>query len=70
MTATEPQIHRDDIEAKFVELQKNVENATKSARAAGTKIGIAALILLVIMVFVIGRRKGKQSRTVVEIRRL
>lgn len=69
MSTTEP-ISRDDIEAKFVELQENVEVATTSAKEVGTKAGIAGGILLLILVFMLGRRRGKQNKTMVEIRRL
>ncbi len=69
MTTTEP-ISRDDIEAKFVELQDSVENATQSAAKTATKVAIGALILLVIVAFLLGRRRGRQGRTVVEVRRL
>lgn len=70
MTTTDQPISRDDIEAKFVELQKGVEEATSSVKDYGTKIGIAGGIMLLILVFVLGRKRGKQNRTMVEIRRL
>ena len=69
MTVTEP-ISRDDIESKFVELQSSVDNATQSAAKTATKVAIGGLILLVIIAFVLGRRRGRQGRTVVEVRRL
>lgn len=69
MTTTEP-ISRNDIEAKFVELQDSVDNATQSAAKTATKVAIGALILLVILAFILGRRRGRQGRTVVEVRRL
>lgn len=70
MSSTETNITREDIEAKFAELQQNVDNAVDGAKDAGTKIGIIALIVVLILVFVLGRRRGKQARTVVEIRRV
>lgn len=69
MTTTD-KISREDIEAKFVELQRNLDSAAGSAADIGKKVGIAAAILLLILAFVIGRRRGSQSRTVVEIRRV
>ena len=68
-TETTP-ITRDDIEAKFVELQHGVDNAAASAKDATAKIGIAALVILLILVFILGRRRGQQNKTVVEIRRV
>lgn len=70
MSNIEPKISRDDIESKFVELQENVDNAASSAKDAGTKIGIAALVLILVLAFILGRKRGKQNKTVVEIRRV
>lgn len=63
-------ISREDIEAKFVELQTNIDHAASSAKDVGKKVGIAAFVLLLILAFVIGRRRGAADRTVVEIRRV
>lgn len=63
-------ISRDDIEAKFVELAANLDNTASSAKDVGKKVGIVALVLLLILVFLLGRKRGSQSRTVVEIRRV
>ena len=69
--ASDPQpITRDDIESKFVELQRGMDSAADSAKSATTKIGIAAIILVLILAFLLGRKRGSQSKTVVEIRRL
>lgn len=65
-----PKISREDIEAKFVELADNLDSAAGSAKDVGKKVGIVAAILLLILVFVLGRKRGSQSRTVVEIRRV
>jgi hypothetical protein len=69
--ANPPQkISREDIEAKFVELATNLDSAAGSAKDVGKKVGIVAAVLLLILVFVLGRNRGSQSRTVVEIRRV
>lgn len=70
MTAVEDKISREDIEGKFVELQSNLDEAALSARDVGKKFGIMALILILIIAFLLGRRRGAASRTVLEIRRL
>lgn len=70
MTALEPKISREDLEAKFVELQHNLDNAAASAKDIGKKVGIVAAVVLLILAFVIGRRRGAANKTVVEIRRL
>jgi hypothetical protein len=63
-------ITRGDIEAKFGELKDQVEAAAGAARGTATKVGVVAGIVLLILVFLIGSRRGKQSRTIVEVRRL
>jgi hypothetical protein len=65
-----PKISREDLESKFVELQTNLDSAATSAKDVGKKLGIAAVVLLLILAFIIGRRRGAASRTVVEIRRV
>ncbi len=63
-------ISKEDIEAKFVELAANLDAAAGSAKHVGKKAGVVAAVLLLILVFVLGRKRGSQSRTVVEIRRV
>ena len=70
MSTTDQKISRDDLENKFVELQTNLDNAAASAADMGKKIGIVLLVLLLILAFVLGRRRGSANRTVVEIRRV
>lgn len=70
MSTTPTKITRDDLESKFVELQTGIDHAAASARDLTKKVGIAAIVVLVILAFVMGRRRGKLAKTVVEIRRL
>lgn len=70
MTDTPATITPDDLQAKFVELQDNVENATAGARDTAKKASIVGLLLLLIMVYVLGRRRGSSGKTVVEVRRV
>lgn len=69
MATSEQKISKEDLESKFVELQDGIENAALSARDLGKKIGIVAAVVLIIIVFMLGRRRGKLAKTVVEIRR-
>lgn len=71
MTAIEvPKISKDDLQDKFVELQGNIDNAATSAKDIGKKVGIIALVLILIIAFILGRKRGAAAKTVVEIRRL
>ena len=63
-------ITRDDLEAKFGQLKTELENAAGAARTTATKIGVVAAVVLLILAFVLGSRRGKQGKTIVEVRRL
>ena len=71
MSALETEkISVEDLQSKFTELQANIDNAANSAKDVGKKVGIIAAIVLMILIFMIGRRRGAANRTVVEIRRV
>jgi hypothetical protein len=67
---TEPRVTRDDIEAKLRAIQSDVTDRVESKRSTVlTGAGIAAVILL-ILVYLLGRRTGTRKTTIVEIRRV
>lgn len=71
MSALEAEkISAQDLEDKFVELQTNIDHAADSAKDVTKKLGLVALVVLLILMFLLGRRRGSASRTVVEIRRV
>jgi len=63
-------ITRDQIEAKFRELTGDVTDEVESTRAQVVTVGLAAAVLLVAAVFLIGRRSGRRRSAVVEVRRI
>jgi len=63
-------IDRDDIEAKFRELQGEVEIIGEEARSYGITAAVAAVVVVVAVAFVLGRRRGRRNRTIVEVRRI
>jgi len=66
----EQRITRDDIEAKFRELQGEVEVLEDEARNyAGVAIA-AVVVTVVVVAFWLGRRKGRKGRVVVQVRRV
>lgn len=66
----EPQkITRDDIEAKFRQLTGDVDQQVDAARSTITTVAVAAGAVLVVVVFLVGRSRGRRKTTVVEIRR-
>ncbi|MCX7621205.1 MAG: hypothetical protein N2037_10230 [Acidimicrobiales bacterium] len=71
MTATASgRITRDDIEAKFRELQGEIEEVQEEAVNAAIVVGAAVVVVVVVVAFWLGRRRGRKTRTVVEIRRV
>jgi hypothetical protein len=67
---TNGQVSRTDIEAKLRELRGEVEQAGNQAKQVGLYAGVAAAVVVVGLVFWLGKRKGKKETTIVEIRRV
>ena len=68
MSAAE--ITRDDIEAKFRELQGEVDETVESSMGVVVIAGVAVVVGLLGVAFLLGRRRGTKRSTVVEIRRV
>ena len=66
----EDKITRDDIEAKFRELQGEVEVVGEEAMNKALVAGAVVIAVVVVIAFALGRRRGTKKRTVVEIRRI
>lgn len=65
-----PHITRDDIEAKLKSVTGEVEQATEQVRNTAIAVAAAVLVLIVLLAFLSGKRRGRSSSTVVEIRRI
>jgi hypothetical protein len=63
-------ITRDDIEAKFRELQSDVETTAESAKNVAIVVGAVVAVAVVLVVFALGKRRGHKKTTIVEVRRL
>lgn len=63
-------ITKDDIQAKFAELKGSLDGTADSARTPLLATGAVVMAALVALAFLLGRRRGRSSRTVVEIRRV
>ena len=62
-------INRNDLESKFRQVQSAVDDSTSTVKQAGVGAALAAVALLV-LVFLLGRRKGKKGGAQLEIYRL
>ena len=69
-TATGDKVTRDDLEAKLREIQGGARDQAESAKGTLVTAGGVIALLLMFIVFVLGRRAGKQRSTIVEIRRV
>ncbi|MGI8777392.1 MAG: hypothetical protein ACR2LJ_08405 [Acidimicrobiales bacterium] len=63
-------VTRDDIEAKFGELQGDVESAGDAAKGMGMVIAGVVAVVVIGVVFMLGKRRGKRQNTTIEIRRV
>jgi len=63
-------ITRDDLEDKFRELEGGAREQAESARSTVVTAGVVAALVLLLLAFLLGTRKGRKRSTVVEIRRV
>ena len=63
-------ITRDDLESKFRELQGSGRAGADAARGTGKMVGVVAAVAGMGIAYLLGRRRGKKRRTVVEVRRV
>lgn len=68
--AVERPITRADIEGKLREIRGATEAGAEAAKGAGVAAGAAGAGVVIVLVYLLGRRSGKKRRTVVEVRRI
>ncbi len=59
-----------DIEAKFRDIQGQVDVVAEDSKKRLALAGGAASVIIFLIIYVLGRRAGKRSSSVVEIRRI
>jgi len=69
-TTTRARISRDDIEDKIRELEGGAREQVESARSTVITAGVVAALIVLLLAFLLGTRKGRKRSTVVEIRRI
>jgi hypothetical protein len=67
--STKP-ITREDLRAGFAGLQGEVTEQAESAKNTIMVIGAGVVAVIAVLAFVLGKRKGKQDKTYIEIRRV
>lgn len=63
-------VTRADLEAKLSEIDAELSDTGEAVKPKAMAIGAGALVLILILAFVLGRRKGKLATTIVEVRRI
>ncbi len=63
-------ITREDLRAGFAGIQEEVTDQAEAARNTLVLAGAAAVAVIAVLAFVLGRRKGTQDKTYIEIRRV
>ncbi|MBT5754704.1 MAG: hypothetical protein HOI41_07030 [Acidimicrobiaceae bacterium] len=64
------EITPDDLQKKFGQLKDELENVAGAARSTAQKVGVVAGVVLVLLAFFLGSKRGKAGKTIVEVRRL
>lgn len=62
-------ISPDDIRSKLGEIQGEATHQVEGAKSQLLAIGAGAAILLLVIAFLLGRRGGKRSSAIIEVRR-
>ena len=70
MATPATKITRDDLEARLQTFQDGLQGKVEDRKQTLLTAGAAVAALVVLVVFVLGRRAGKKKTTIVEIRRV
>jgi hypothetical protein len=63
-------VTRADLEAKLHELRGATAPGAEKARGIGLGALVVGGVLLVLVAYLLGRRRGRKRRTIVEVRRV
>jgi hypothetical protein len=67
---SDSKITREHLESTFASLQGGIEGTVNDKKKSAAIAGIGGLVLVLFLVFVLGKRAGKKKTTIVEIRRV
>lgn len=70
MTQQPGKITRGDIESKLREMRGDVEETAEAAKTPIMAIAGGVAVAIVVVAFLLGKRRGRRRSTVVEIRRV
>jgi hypothetical protein len=67
---TDRRITKADIEAKLRQIRGEVDETTEQSRQYVLMAGVGGAVISIGLAFLLGKRKGKRTSTIVEIRRV
>ena len=70
MPGPEQPVSRADIEAKLAEIRGVTDDTTEVAEEAAKTGLVVAGVAVVVVAFLLGRRRGRKKSTIVEVRRV
>ena len=70
MNEHDRRITRADLEAKLRDIKGEVQETGEAAKGTALMVAGGAGFLLLVLVFLLGKRRGRRKSTVVEIRRV
>jgi hypothetical protein len=70
VTSTNGKITRADIETKLHEMRGDVEESAEAAKTPIMAIAGGVAVAIILVAFLLGKRRGRRKSTVVEIRRV
>ncbi len=68
--ATTAKITRDDLEEKLREMSGGVEETVESAKPKLISSAVAGIVLVALIAYLLGRRRGRARSAVIEIRKV
>ncbi len=63
-------VTRADLEAKLKEIDTELNDTGEAMKPKAVAVGAGLVVLLLVLAFLLGRRKGKLASTIVEVRRI
>ncbi|HET9732900.1 MAG TPA: hypothetical protein VFP54_09525 [Acidimicrobiales bacterium] len=63
-------IGKSDIKAKLEQIRDEVDKGAEEARPVAIGAAAVAVVVVIALAYVAGRRRGRKGRTVVEVRRV
>ncbi len=62
-------IERSDIKAKLDEIQGEATETVEGARNQILAVGVTVAVVVVVAIYLVGRRGGRKRSTIIELRR-